>query len=309
MATEPSTPKPRSPPGNGPVAIATGTFNTTNNSNLDLAVVNQTDGTVSILLGNGDGTFTKQPTDIKVGNGPVAIAVGNFNTNSITNNFPDLAVVNQTDGTVSILLGNGDGTFTKQPTDIKVGNGPVAIVAGSFDSVNNSEYGLGRRQSNGQQRLDPSGQRRRNVLNGGGRHPGRQRSDGESRPETSTPPAPPTTSWVWPSPMAPTGPSRFFSGNGQGAFSTPTPATIDTQTDPAAILSADFNNDGVPDLAVANEGSDSVSVFLGDRQWHVPASAEHRHRQQPDRLGRGTTERKRIQRPGRRQRELQTPSR
>src|SRR5437879_8679692 len=47
--------------GNGPSAIVAGDFNA--DGKLDLAVVNQTDSTVSIFLGNGDGTF-KARTDI-----------------------------------------------------------------------------------------------------------------------------------------------------------------------------------------------------------------------------------------------------
>jgi type II secretory pathway component GspD/PulD (secretin) len=253
------------PTGSGPVAIATGTFNTTKDSNLDLAVVNQTDGTVSILLGNGDGTFTKQPADIKVGNGPVAIAVGNFNTNSSTDNFPDLAVVNQTDGTVSILLGNGDGTFTKPqpPNDIiKVGNGPVAIVSGSLDSVNNSNADLAVVNQ-----TDDSV----SILLGNG--------DGTFKAEASTiavgkgPTAIAAGNFDTTSAtnnflgLAVTngadGTVSILLGNGNGTFDVPTPSVIDTQLSPVATLSADFNNDGAPDLVVVNEGSDSVSVFLG----------------------------------------------
>ena len=250
--------------GNGPLAIATGNFNSSSTTNnfLDLAVVNQTDGTVSILLGNGDGTFTKQPTDIKVGNGPVAIATGNFNTSSTTNNFPDLAVVNQTDGTVSILLGNGDGTFTKQPTDIKVGNGPVAIVAGSLNSLNNSNADLA---------VVNQTDNSVSILLGNG--------DGTFTASSSVvlvgkgptaiaagnfDTASATSNFLG---LAVTngsgGTVSILLGNGNGSFNVPSPSTIATQTDPVAILSADFNNDGVPDLAVANEGSDSVSVFLG----------------------------------------------
>jgi hypothetical protein len=44
---------------------------------LDLAVANNVDGDVSILLGNGDGTFDT-PIDFQVGNSPHGIAVGNF---------------------------------------------------------------------------------------------------------------------------------------------------------------------------------------------------------------------------------------
>ncbi len=78
---------------------------------MDLAVVNQTDATVLILLGNGDGTFTTGQT-IAVGKGAVSIAAADFNSDG----FLDLAVANQTDNTVSILLGKGDGTFTAGTT-------------------------------------------------------------------------------------------------------------------------------------------------------------------------------------------------
>ena len=248
--------------GNGPVAIATGAFHTKTNSSTDLAVVNQTDGTVSILLGNGDGTFTKQPTDIKVGNGPAAIATGNFNTNSVTDNFPDLAVVNQTDGTVSILLGNGDGTFTKQPTDVKVGNGPVAIVAGSFNTTNNNNTDLAavnqtdntvsillgngdgtftKPASDIQVGHAPSAIAAGNfdTLNGSNNNVGLAVANS-------------TDSTV-----------SILLGNGDGTFSSPSPSTFSTGTGPAAILEADFNNDGIPDLVTADKTGNQVSVFLG----------------------------------------------
>ena len=193
----------------------------------------------------------------------MAIAVGNFNTNSTTNNFPDLAVVNQTDGTVSILLGNGDGTFTKQPTDIKVGNGPVAIVAGSFDSVNNANTDLAVVNQTDNTVSILLGNGDGTFYNRVRRHRRSAKARRQLRPETSTRPAPPTTSWAWPSPMAPTGPSRSFSATAMARSALRRPAPSTPKPNPAAILSADFNNDGVPDLAVVNEGSDSVSVFLG----------------------------------------------
>ena len=97
---------------------------------LDMAVVNQcgntggcNGGSVSILTGNGDGTFTlaSSPT---VGFVPEYLAVGDFNHDGIL----DLAVVNNGDdsgpGTVSILLGNGDGTFAQAPQS------PISITSG-----------------------------------------------------------------------------------------------------------------------------------------------------------------------------------
>jgi hypothetical protein len=79
----------------------------------DLAVANTTADIVTILLGNGDGTFTASTAAISsTGDNPVAIAVGDFNGDGI----PDLAVGNDPQGggsgSLTILLGNGGGTFT-----------------------------------------------------------------------------------------------------------------------------------------------------------------------------------------------------
>jgi len=94
-----------------PMALAVADFNS--DGKPDLAIVNgkYLDGssgsnTVSILLGNGDGTFQTH-VDYPTGTSPTSVVVGDFNGDGIL----DLAVTNQDDNTVSILLGNGDGTF------------------------------------------------------------------------------------------------------------------------------------------------------------------------------------------------------
>ena len=107
-----------------PYAIASGDFN--GDGRTDLAVVNYADRNVSVLLGNGDGTFQPQVT-YAVGSFPYAIVTGDFNGDGRT----DLAVANYGDKTVSVLLGNGDGTFQPQVT-YAVAESPVSIVAGDF---------------------------------------------------------------------------------------------------------------------------------------------------------------------------------
>jgi hypothetical protein len=87
------------PVGSRPDAIIAGDFN--NDGKLDLAVANYGDGTITLLLGNGDGTFT-QPSGspYAVGKGPFSLAAADFNGDGKL----DLAVANLTDGTILILL-------------------------------------------------------------------------------------------------------------------------------------------------------------------------------------------------------------
>ncbi|MGC1106226.1 MAG: FG-GAP-like repeat-containing protein [Candidatus Acidiferrales bacterium] len=118
--------------GNAPVAIAAGQFDLDNSTNIDLAMVNQTDDTLLVYLGNGDGTFTQGETFVlnsgsAAGNKPVAITEGDFNVDGL----PDLAVTDQDAGTVSILIGNGDGTFAT-PLILPAGSAPAGLVSGDF---------------------------------------------------------------------------------------------------------------------------------------------------------------------------------
>ena len=91
----------------------------------DLIVSNgiKSGATVSVLLGNGNGTFLPRVT-FAVGKYPSGVTVGDFNGDGA----PDLAVLNLSSGsysigTVSVLLGNGNGTFLPAQT-FAAGNVP-----------------------------------------------------------------------------------------------------------------------------------------------------------------------------------------
>lgn len=117
----------------GPIAMISSDFNA--DGNLDLAIVNRTTNNISILLGNGKGAFTQATNSpIAVGKLPVAIASGDLNNDS----KPDLAVLNQTDNTITVLLGNGDGTFTAATNSpLATGQAPTSITIADFNADGN----------------------------------------------------------------------------------------------------------------------------------------------------------------------------
>jgi uncharacterized repeat protein (TIGR01451 family) len=103
--------------GTAPSSVALGDFN--GDTKADLVVANSgppeefTGGDLSVLLGNGDGTFAAAVSYTGSFSHPASVAIGDFNGDG----HQDLVVVNSRVHTfsnpiwVSILLGNGNGTF------------------------------------------------------------------------------------------------------------------------------------------------------------------------------------------------------
>ena len=182
---------------------------------LDLAVVNAgnvftADNTVSLLLGQGDGSFAPQITT-EVGEYSKALASGDFNNDAI----PDLVIANtglddaSSGSTITVLLGDGNGTFST-PTVYEVGAGPKSVAVGDFNGDNNSDIV---------------------VANSG-----------------NTDEAGETVS--------------VLLGDGFGNFLAPT--TYEVGLYPRGVAVADLNLDSIQDLIVVNRDSDSVSILLGD---------------------------------------------
>src|SRR5215467_2264079 len=90
--------------GSDPFSVAVGDVN--GDDRLDLAVANFGSDNVSVLLGNGNGSF-QTARNFPAGKEPAAVAVGDFDGDG----HLDLAVANSGSGNVSVLLGNGDGSF------------------------------------------------------------------------------------------------------------------------------------------------------------------------------------------------------
>ncbi len=142
----------------GPVSFSVAVADLRRNGKLDLVVGNYcktvdqngncttTEGGVSVLLGNGDGTF--QPAVMYATGAPFAasIAVGDVNGDGV----PDLIVADVWEtfhqiggffpGGVSVLLGNGDGTF--QPPVVYGSGGINAYSVALADLRNNGKLDI-----------------------------------------------------------------------------------------------------------------------------------------------------------------------
>ncbi len=245
--------------GSRPGGIAVADFN--RDGTPDLAVANYWGNSVSILLGNGDGTFMTAQDFGTYWSAANWLDIGDFNGDGT----PDVVTAGRYSERVSVLLGNGDGTLGGH-VEYGVSGEPHMVKVGDLDGDGHADLAVTNNTSNSV-----------SVLLGNGDGTFRTKTDfaagiepfavaigdlnGDGRPDLV---------------IGAGGGSTTLSvllGTGGGAFG---PGTdFATGTYPASLAIADVNADGRPDVIAVNFYSSSVSVLLGDGTGSLAAKVDY----------------------------------
>jgi hypothetical protein len=236
--------------GGDPVFMAGGDFN--GDGFADVVIANFATGGITILLGDGTGTLTASPqSPIQIGANPTGLAIGDF-----SNNGSDEIAIGTDGGKVIVLVGNASGNFVPAAGSPITANSNSFIAEGDFNGDGIADLVA----------ADSSGSGTITVLLG----------RGNAQFSALTP-----VSINFPSSIAV---ADFDSdgrvdlaitnaklnqvtvllGNGDGTFLAAAGSPYSTGNDPVYVTIADFNADGNPDIAVANNGSANATVLLGD---------------------------------------------
>ena len=223
------------------------------NGTLDLVVADYLDGNVSILLGNGDGTFQTPRPYSTAPYFPGGVAVGNFG-----GSYPDLVLIDFP-AAIGVMIGNGDGTFQPQIT-MPLTYDPAGVGIGDFNHDGKQDLAVA-------EHFGGINEVAIFVGNGDGSF-----SVGDTyavNPE----PGSIAVADLRGSGELDLAVADFqgaaisvLLGNGNGTFELPVSYAASF---PVAVVAADVNGDGKPDLVVAGQGAFSydpatVSVLLGN---------------------------------------------
>ena len=186
------------PAGNGPRSVIL--IDLDRDGNRDLAVANIRGSTVSLLFGDGSGSFMLRDSVATIERAPHAIASADFNEDGL----PDAVTANRDGNTVSVFLGNGTGGFLP-PTFLATGKGPRWIAIADFNEDMHADLAVTNRDDD-------------NVT--------------------------------------------VFLGDGDGGFEKA--GDFHTGDGPVPIDTGDFDGDGFIDLAIGNDRGNTLVVLAGD---------------------------------------------
>ncbi len=282
----------------GPISVAAGDFN--EDGNMDLAVAGYSTNTVSILLGNGSGGFTPSNFTAGVGTSPTSFALADFNGDghvdmAIANNgsgnmsvlfgsgtgtftasatyttgpnpsevvaadlngdlIADLLITNNSNF-VTVLLGQAAGLFGTATNYASGGTGPGSLALGDFNSDGFLDVAAGHISSNnigillgtgtgafGTATMFAGGSETRFVKTGD------FNGDGVLDLVVNNN----TASNI-----------LILTGNGNGTFATGVAYNVASGTSGSMTSAvADLNGDGVTDIIAVNNGSSTISTFMG----------------------------------------------
>ena len=239
------------PSGGTPVAVAVGDFN--GDGKLDLAICDFSSGNVVIFVGIGNGTFTRVGS-FSSGLYPNSVAVADVNLDGKL----DLVIANTSSGsttgqTVTVLMGNGNGSF-RAPVSYAAGTSPYAVVVADFNGDGKPDLAVANGGSNTVSILRGNGDGTfaAAVNYAAGSYPdGLAIGDFNGDGKLDLAVVNDYSSNV-----------SIFLGNGDGTFGAAT--NFATGFGSAGVAVADFNGDGRPDLAVVNRFDNTLVLLLGN---------------------------------------------
>lgn len=199
------------------------------------------------------------PQSAVTGTQPKAVATGDFNGDG----KPDFATADFGSSTVTVQLGNGDGTFTAAPSLIATLSNPDGLAVGDFNGDGKQDLAVANYASgtvsiflgNGDGTFTAGSPVSASAP--GAVVVGDFNNDGNADLAIAN---------IYNNSLA------VLLGHGDGTFTAVPGAPPATGNYPTAIVAADFNNDGVQDLAVANVNDRTITVFFGSGGGQFPTS-------------------------------------